>query len=135
MNSKPAALCHTISRQQVAEVVAHFYRKVLADAMLAPHFAQILDWPRHEEFITDFWWGVMGGEVAEPRPGAMLKGHQGLGITAAAMQRWLKLFSQSIDELLPPTEASQWQAMARSIATMMGEHDLIKDEDNGKGIT
>lgn len=128
MNSKPLPLCQALSRDQVAAVVHHFYERALNDATLAPHFAQIRDRPQHEAFITDFWWGVMGGHVAEPRPGAMLRGHQGLGITQGAMQRWLALFAESIDELVPPAEARQWQAMARGIATMMGEHGLVEKE-------
>lgn len=132
-----APLCQTLSRDQVAAVVHHFYEKVLADPQLAPHFTAITDWPRHEGYITDFWWGVMGGQVTDPRPGAMISGHQGLGITGADMAQWLALFAESVDELIPSDEAAQWLAMARGIATMMGAHGLIseniKDEHNGKG--
>lgn len=127
--NKPQALCHTISREQVIAVVHHFYKSVLADTTLAPHFAAIADWPRHEGYIVDFWWGVMGGEVSEPRPGSMLSAHQGLDISPQAMQRWLQLFGETIDKLLPAAEAQQWQAMARGIATMMAEHGLVKKEE------
>ncbi len=126
MNSKPLPLCLAVGREQVVAVVARFYQKVLADESLAPHFRNIDDWPRHEGYIVDFWWGVMGGEVREPRPGAMLSGHQGLDISADAMQRWLQLFGETIAEQLPAAEAQQWQAMARGIATMMAEHGLVK---------
>lgn len=128
MNTKPRPLCQTISRDQVAAVVHEFYIRVLADRALAPHFATIKDWPRHEGYITDFWWGVMGGEVAEPRPGAMIKGHQGLTISDALMQQWLLLFGETIDQQLPATEAVQWQTIARGIATMMAEHGLVQKE-------
>ena len=127
MSNKPQALCQQISHQQVVAVVQHFYKIVLADETLAPHFAAINDWPRHEEFIVDFWWGVMGGKVAEPRPSAMIASHEKLGVDAHAMQRWLELFAHSIDTLIPPAEAAQWQAMARGIATMMGQHGLVND--------
>ena len=128
MNTKPLPLCQAITRQQVAAVVHDFYIKVLADEMLAPHFVAIKDWPRHEVYITDFWWGVMGGEVAEPRPGEMIKGHEGLTITDDMMQYWLLLFGQTIDEQIPAAEAVQWQTIARGIATMMGEHGLVQKE-------
>ncbi len=125
MSNRPQALCQQISRDQVAAVVHHFYQRVLEDELLVPHFSAIDDWPRHEAYIVDFWWGVMGGEVAKPRPGAMLSGHEGLGISAEEMERWLALFGQSAEALLPATEAQQWLAMARGIATMMGEHGLV----------
>ena len=127
ITSKPLPLCHAIEHEQVEAVVHDFYIKVLADETLAPHFADILDWPRHEGYITDFWWGVMGGEVAAPRPGAMIKGHENLAITEAMMQQWLELFNQTIDQQIPATEAAQWQAMARGIANMMGEHGLVQE--------
>ena len=126
MNSKPLPLCQAIDRDQVAAVVARFYKKVLADETLAPYFRNIDDWPRHEGYIVDFWWGVMGGEVSEPRPGAMLSGHQGLNISPQAMRHWLQLFAEASNEQLPPDEAEQWQAIARGIATMMGEHGLVE---------
>jgi truncated hemoglobin YjbI len=129
MTFKSQPLCDSISRDQVAAVVHEFYIKVLADKALAHHFAAIHDWPRHEGYITDFWWGVMGGQVAQPRPGAMLRSHQQLQFGPQAVARWLKLFNESIDALIPPAEAAQWQAMARGIATMMGEHDLVSDEE------
>jgi hemoglobin len=128
MTFKPLPLCQAIDREQVAAVVHEFYIRVLADETLAPHFAGIRDWPRHEGYITDFWWGVMGGAVAEPRPGAMIKGHQGLAITDTLMQRWLLLFGETIDEQIPAAEAVQWQTIARGIATMMGEHGLVEKE-------
>lgn len=122
-------LCQSVSREQVAAVVHHFYDRVRADTQLAPHFDAIEDWPRHEAFITDFWWGAMGGKVATPRPGAMVKGHQGLGITPAAMARWLTLFGESIEALLPADEAQRWQTIARGIAAVMGEHGLVEKSD------
>jgi truncated hemoglobin YjbI len=122
-------LCHTVSREQVAAVVHHFYQAVLADPTLAHHFAAIEDWTRHEGYITDFWWGVMGGQVAEPRPGAMIRSHQQLQFGPQAVARWLALFNESINALIPSTEALQWQAMARGIATMMGEHGLVGEDD------
>jgi truncated hemoglobin YjbI len=126
MNNHP--LCQTLSREQVAAVVHHFYQAVLSDPLLAHHFAAINDWPRHEGYISDFWWGVMGGAVAEPRPGAMIRGHQQLRFGPQALARWLELFNESIDNLIPPAEAVQWQAMARGIATMMGEHGLVGED-------
>ena len=122
----PTPLSRTLSRDQVASVVHHFYRQVLADGLLAPFFSEIDDWPRHEAYITDFWWGVMGGRVASPRPGAMVSGHQGLAITPGAMARWLELFGQSIEAVVPADEARQWQAMAQGIARMMGEQGLVE---------
>ena len=120
-------LCQSISRDQVAAVVHHFYQRVLRDELLSPFFAGVADWPRHEGYITDFWWGVMGGAVAEPRAGAMLHSHQGLALTTTALERWLELFNQSIDESITEAEAAQWQAMARGIARMMGAHGLIEE--------
>lgn len=123
------ALCQHLSRDQVAALVHHFYQAVLTDELLAHHFAGINDWPRHEDHITDFWWGVMGGQVAQPRPGAMIRSHQSLQFGPLAMARWLTLFNESIDALIPAAEALQWQAMARGIATMMGEHGLVGEDD------
>jgi truncated hemoglobin YjbI len=128
MSAIPPPLCHAVSREQVAAVVRCFYEKASSDELLAPHFAAIDDLPRHEGYVVDFWWGVMGGEVAEPRPGAMISGHQGMGIRQQEMGQWLRLFGECIDGLVDADAAAQWRDSARGIANMMELHGLVERE-------
>ena len=118
---KPQPLCQRIDRDTVAQVVHDFYRKLLAEADLAGHFAHIDDWPAHERHIADFWWGLMGGKVDTPRPNAMEQGHRDLGFGQSELERWLELFQRTLQEHLPGDIAEQWNTMARQIGRLMAE--------------
>jgi len=123
MNYQP--LSQRIAYPQVAHIVHRFYEVVLADSLLAPHFKHITDWPEHEQFITDFWWGMLGGKVENPRPNAMETGHRDLQLGQQDLQRWLELFEQTLYQELDKDLAASWAAQAKHIGTMMVMKGLV----------
>jgi len=80
-----------------------FYRRVLADPLLAPVFANFT--LTHVDHVAVWLAEVFGGpEDFTARLGghqALLESHLGLGIRDEHRQRWLELMDQAIDEVLP----------------------------------
>lgn len=119
-------LSRQVDRHSVTLVVQRFYHLVLADPLLAPHFSAITDWPAHEGHIVDFWWGLMGGQVEKPRPGAMVSGHRRLLFGHQELERWLELFTQTLASSLPSAPARQWAELARQLGERMTERDMLQ---------
>jgi hemoglobin len=80
-----------------------FYKRVLADPLLAPVFASFT--PTHVDHVAVWLAEVLGGpEEFTARLGghhALLESHLGLGIRDEHRQRWLELMDQAIGEVLP----------------------------------
>ncbi len=121
---KTQPLCQFVNRETVALVVHDFYRHLLAEPKLVVYFAHISDWPEHESHITDFWWGLMGGKVEQPRPRAMERGHQDLVFGSQELTLWLKLFEKTLQQHLPAEVAERWSMLATRLGQMMGERGL-----------
>lgn len=119
-------LSQRITYQQVEQIVHRFYEAVLADDSLIPHFRHVSDWPEHERHISNFWWGMLGGQVESPRPNAMEEGHRDLVLGQADLQRWLELFEQTLYQELDRDIAASWAAQAKHIGTMMVMKGLVK---------
>lgn len=121
---KTHPLCQLVDRKTVAVVVHDFYRRLLADPVLAAFFDHIDDWPGHESHIIDFWWGLMGGKVEQPRPRAMETGHQDLDFGLKELAQWLKLFEETLQQHLPDDAAEAWAMLARQLGQMMSKRGL-----------
>ena len=80
-----------------------FYRRVLADPLLAPVFANFT--PTHVDHVAVWLAEVFGGpEEFTARLGghhALLSSHLGLGIRDEHRQRWLELMARAVDETHP----------------------------------
>jgi len=118
------ALCHRLSRDEVAAVVHIFYQYLVDEPLLAKYFTHISDWDVHEAHITDFWWGVMGGRVETPRPHAMERGHRDIEFGQRELDLWLVLFERILKDNLSEDISRQWDTMARQIGHKMLEHRL-----------
>lgn len=106
-----------VSEAEIARLVPAFYARVRRDPMLGPIFNDAIgDWPEHMGKLQDFWSSVMlasGRYKGQPMP-AHVK-HAGR-ITPAAFTRWLELWGETTNELLPPEAAAAMQDRARRIA-------------------
>jgi hemoglobin len=82
---------------------AAFYQRVLADDVLAPVFANFT--PAHVEHVAVWLAEVFGGPAEyTARLGghhALLESHLGIGISDEQRQRWLRLMTEAISEVLP----------------------------------
>ncbi len=123
---KTQPLCQFVSRDTVALVVHDFYRHLLAEPKLAVYFAHISNWPEHESHITDFWWGLMGGKVEQPRPRAMETGHRDLDFGLQELTLWLKLFEKTLQQHLPTEIAEAWAMLAGQLGQMMSKRGVVR---------
>lgn len=119
-------LCQHIDRDTVRSVVHEFYRCLRTDNTLLAYFTHIDNWQEHESHIADFWWGVMGGTVENPRPNAMAAGHKNLHFGPGELDRWLALFYQTLQQSLPQDAAEQWSRLAHQLGQMMMKRGLAK---------
>ena len=94
-----------------------FYSRVRDDAELGPVFNDAIhDWPDHLEKLVAFWSSVMltSGRYKGNPMIAHLK-HKAR-ITPALFNRWLALWAETTDALMPPEAAAALQAKAERIA-------------------
>ncbi|MDB5674304.1 MAG: preprotein translocase subunit TatC [Sphingomonas bacterium] len=106
-----------LDEEALGRLVALFYARVRADAVLAPIFdAAVHDWPAHLEKLTAFWSSVMltSGRY-KGNPVAAHLAHVGQ-ITPALFQRWLALWQQATADTMPAAIATALQAKAARIA-------------------
>jgi hemoglobin len=98
-------------------LVERFYARVRADPLLSPIFAQaVADWPDHHRRLVDFWSSIMltTGRY-KGNPVAVHMRHAD-AMTPERFARWLQLWRQTSDEMLPAAAAAAVQAKAERIA-------------------
>jgi hemoglobin len=105
-----------ITEETLKALVTAFYARVRQDPELGPIFNDVIsDWPHHLSKLTDFWHSVMltsGRFKGNP----MLKHmtHRAR-MNPEHFTRWLALWRQATDELMPPAAAAALQAKAERI--------------------
>jgi hemoglobin len=104
----------------VQRLIAAFYAKARYDTALAHFFTQV-DWAHHTPRIEGFWNMLLFGDksyAGDPMsPHVAL--HQRLPMEAAHFQRWVELFTGTVDELFAGPKAEEAKLRARSIAGVM----------------
>ena len=106
-----------IDEERLRALVERFYARVRRDPLIGPVFeAAIDDWPEHLDRLQAFWSSVMltsGRYKGRPLPAHVKHGE---AISPAAFARWLALWRETTDELLPPAGAAALQDKAARIA-------------------
>ncbi|WP_184475377.1 group III truncated hemoglobin [Rhizorhapis suberifaciens] len=117
MSDEALPVSNHIDEAALEMVVNHFYQRIRADAELGPVFnAAIDDWPEHLKKLTAFWSSVMltsGRYKGNPMAAHLKHGEQ---ITPELFERWLGLWNETTDDLLPAQVASALQEKAARIA-------------------
>lgn len=106
-----------IDEAGLQRLIPLFYARVRADAELGPVFNDAVhDWPGHLDKLVAFWSSVMltSGRYKGNPMIAHLK-HKAR-ITPALFDRWLALWRETTDEVMPPAAAAALQAKAARIA-------------------
>lgn len=106
-----------INEAQLELLIPRFYARVREDPLIGPVFdGAISDWDHHLQKLVAFWSSVMltsgrykGNPVAEHAK------HRGK-ITPAMFDRWLALWTEVTDEVLPAPAAAALQRKAARIA-------------------
>ncbi|HEX8223107.1 MAG TPA: group III truncated hemoglobin [Allosphingosinicella sp.] len=106
-----------IDEAQLQTLVPRFYARVREDALIGPVFdGAIADWDDHLEKLVGFWSSVMltSGRYKGNPVAAHMK-HQE-AITPPMFDRWLALWTEVTEELLPQPTAAALQLKAARIA-------------------
>jgi hemoglobin len=101
------------TRDNIETLVNRFYDKVNQDPLLAPVFGHV-DWPNHLPIMYNFWSSMLLGELSYQ--GNPFQKHIGLPIQAEHFERWLQLFTETIDENFSGLKADETKSRAQSIA-------------------
>jgi hemoglobin len=117
-----------VTRSDVEVLVREFYRAAAMDDVLGPVFeAARIDWPSHIETVSDFWaWQLFGtpGYAGTPLR-AHQPAHDRTPFTPRHFERWLALFTETVDELYEGTVADLAKARAAKMATALQR--LLRD--------
>jgi hemoglobin len=107
------------TRAEVEHLVRTFYRAAAMDDLLGPIFhAAPVDWPSHIETVTAFWMDQLFG--TKSYAGNPLRAHEPVArrmpFRAEHFDRWLALFTETVDELYEGPVAELAKARAAKMA-------------------
>ena len=101
------------SAADVELLITAFYSKVRVDNIIAHHFNAV-DWEHHTPVIINFWRMILLGDqsyIGNP----FLK-HVHMKLEKQDFDRWLSLFTTTVDELFEGQKAEEAKQRAVSIA-------------------
>lgn len=107
-----------LTLNEIKLLVDTFYGKVQEDELLAPIFnGQIQDrWPEHLEKMYTFWQTVLLDE--RTYFGAPFPPHARLDVSGIHFDRWMALFTETVDALFTGEKAAEAKWRAEKMATM-----------------
>ena len=111
------------TRGDIEAVLKAFYEKVFCDDVIGHFFTQVvpLNLEEHLPLIADFWESVLFHAQAYRKNVMTIHQeiHQLSPIQKKHLDRWVYLFSQTIDDLFDGDKAELAKQRALSIATLM----------------
>ena len=111
------------TRERVEAFVDAFYQRLLADERLAPIFLDVarIDLQVHLPHIKDYWCKLLLGEQGYRRHTMNIHRelHAQRTLTAADFERWLGLFTATLDENYAGPYAEKARRIAAAIADNM----------------
>ncbi len=120
------------SRSDIESVLASFYEKAFADELIGRFFTEVvpLHLSTHLPVITDFWESVILNSQVYRKNVMQIHQqiHQLSVIKKEHLDRWVKLFTTTIDEHFAGEKTNLMKQRAASIATLMDiklNHSLI----------
>jgi hemoglobin len=123
------------TRRDVETLVRRFYRATAMDDVLGPVFtAARVSWPDHLATVTEFWmWQLFGVRGYDGNPlRAHRPAHARTPFTAAHFERWLALFTETVDEQFEGPTAELAKHRARRMAHALQR--LLAGESAGGGV-
>jgi hemoglobin len=105
---------------EVATLVRRFYRDVDRDDLLGPLFNDVarVDWAEHLPKLTAFWCRALFGTIGYA--GNPFRAHQLVHarrpFTSAHFERWLQLFSETVDRDWAGVNAEKVKELAGNVA-------------------
>ena len=105
-----------ITETAIASLVERFYPKVRVDREIGPVFNDaVRNWDAHLALLKDFWSTVSTGRYK----GNPLLAHFPLPIEERYFARWLTVFSETANEVMPASQAALIMHKADLIAMNM----------------
>ncbi|MUN08649.1 hypothetical protein GLX25_16195 [Agromyces luteolus] len=110
-------------RDDIARLVREFYARAFADPLIGPIFTDIahMDLEHHLPIMCDFWETVVFRAGIYRRNAFTL--HEALNRRAplggAEFERWIELWTATVDDLFAGESAERAKAQARRIASSM----------------
>ena len=111
------------TREDIELLVRSFYEKIKKDSLIGPIFTDIakVNWERHLPVMYDFWensilfTGSYSGNPMIPHQHL----HRAFPLTEDHFNRWVYLFTNTVDEWFEGEKARLAKQRALSIATVM----------------
>ncbi|HEV7622349.1 MAG TPA: group III truncated hemoglobin [Flavisolibacter sp.] len=110
-------------REDLEQLLVIFYQKVLKDILIGRFFTEVikLDLEKHIPVIADFWEGVVFNKLTYNKNVMLI--HQQISflspIKKEHLDRWLEIFSGTVDEYFIGDKAELMKQRARSVAVLM----------------
>lgn len=127
MNRHPTPRPDLDSREHIEAFVDHFYQRMLQDEQLAPIFVDVaqIELDVHLPHIKDYWCKLLLGETGYQRHTMNIHRqlHRKRALMPADFQRWLALFTATVDDYYAGEKAERAKRVATSIAGNM-QHSL-----------
>ncbi|HEX6332959.1 MAG TPA: group III truncated hemoglobin [Flavisolibacter sp.] len=111
------------SRRDLEDMLAGFYEKAFEDDRIGRFFTEVvpLDLSTHLPVITDFWEAIVFG--ARTYSKNVMQVHQHIhqlsAIRKEHLDRWVQLFTGTVEDMYAGPNAELVKHRARSIATLM----------------
>lgn len=111
------------SREDIATLVAAFYAKATPDPIIGKFFTEVvqLSWEKHIPLIVDFWSGLLLG-IGNYK-GNVMQAHMKLNalepIQSIHFERWVELWTHTIDGLYSGAKATEAKERGASVAQFM----------------
>ena len=117
MSSENSMTIDGITEERLRVLVDLFYARVRRDPLIGPVFNDAIDdWPGHLDKLQAFWSSVMltsSRYKGRPLPAHVKHGER---ITPRSFERWLDIWKQTSEEVMPPAAAVALQDKAARIA-------------------
>lgn len=117
------------SHQDIFNVVDKFYTKIQLDPILKIPFSSVHDWPEHIQRLTHFWWIRFGGKpymFSQYNPVAK---HFFAGFNEDLLQRWLRIFHETLNSELQADQAQLWKTISESMGqALLQKNEIFREE-------
>lgn len=115
MNNQQETLSDIKGERDIRILVDSFYEGIRSDPMLGPLFKErVRDWSKHLPTMCAFWTSLLFG--SPDYKGNPFAKHVELPVEKKHFDRWLELFTQTVDRLFEGSKADQAKGAAKSIA-------------------
>jgi|SRR5215203_2223295 len=111
------------NRADLLQLLNSFYKKVFDDELIGHFFTEVvpLNLDTHVPVIADFWQSILFNTQGYRKN--VMEVHQHIhglsNIKREHLDRWVKIFMETTDELFAGDKATLIKQRARSIATLM----------------